>query len=843
MKRDPASDCTVRRVPTAAGDAALTLVVRHVPDTAVASAHLWFDAGAADEDDARAGTAHFVEHALFKGTPRRGVGDAAAEIEGLGGDLNAWTSWDETCFHATVEADAVEQALDVLFDLTSSPLMDPEELEREKDVVIDEIHGYDDDPDSVASDVAHARLFGDHPYGRPIIGFPKTVRDLRIDDVVAFWRRHYHPGRATLAVAGAVDPHTIEAIVRPMVAAWPPGADRVPTPRAGTLPGGVERVRRDFATVVVQILWPGPPTLHPDLPALDVLQMALFGGDGSRLVGLLDLDRGIASQIRPMHHALLGGGILGVAFQCGETEEAIAATLAAVLEVVERGLPRSEVIRAREGFLCDLLFGQETVDGKAADLAWWTARSGDPRGDLAFRAAVAAVTPEDVARVARAWLRPELARIVVIDKKTNARKLTRALERGHAPARSVSRAVGPVRLEVAGVPVHVLPDGGDIVAIQVTAPGGLLAERSPTAGTSEAWARLATRGVGPWDARTLAERCDMSGIDLGASADRSLMALDMTCPADEILVGTQVLGEALVDPVFDERDWDNVREEMLDDLEAWRDRGGAVAHEALYAALWQGHPWRLRMEGTERSLPRITPERLRRFHRAAFARDQLLVGVAGAVEPERVAALLEPWLSALPRRARQPVPPEPGPIRAPKPARGGHSQAQVLVGARSLPADHPDLTALAVASNLLDSQSGRLFLELRERRGLAYGVWARSEAGRGVGTFSVGLATDPARVEEARTALLDELAQLMAHGPGADELRKVTRMLRGLTALRLERVSARASDLVWSARYGREFGLAGLERRLAQVTPERVRDVLRGVLTDHVVVVVHPLQP
>src|SRR5687768_9796113 len=110
-----------------------------MPDSPVASVQLWFEAGAADETSEIAGAAHFVEHMLFKGTDRRGVGQAAGDIEAAGGDLNAWTSWDDTCYHATLESSEIELALDVVFDMTSASLLDSLELEREKQVILEEI--------------------------------------------------------------------------------------------------------------------------------------------------------------------------------------------------------------------------------------------------------------------------------------------------------------------------------------------------------------------------------------------------------------------------------------------------------------------------------------------------------------------------------------------------------------------------------------------------------------------------------------------------------------------------------------------------------------------------------
>ena len=159
----------------------------------------------------------------------------------------------------------------------------------------------------------------------------------------------------------------------------------------------------------------------------------------------------------------------------------------------------------------------------------------------------------------------------------------------------------------------------------------------------------------------------------------------------------------------------------------------------------------------------------------------------------------------------------------------------MLFGVRGVPIGHADRTALSVASHVLDSQSGRLFLALREQRGLAYGVWARSENGVDGGVFSAGLSTDPSRVGEAVAALDAELAAMAAEGPTEAELAKIRRMIRGLAAMRLQRVSGRAHDLAWATRFDQPYGLPSLEERLAAVTPEAVRSALGGLGLDRAV--------
>jgi len=828
-------------------DGGLLLAVQPLPESPVASVQLWMEAGASDEDPRQAGVAHLVEHMLFKGTARRGIGQAAAEVEALGGDLNAWTSWDETVIHATLEAGAATEAVDVVLDMASSSLLDATELDREKLVVLEEIRGYEDDPDTVAGDRLLHLVFGPHPYGRPVIGWPATVGALDRASVESFWRTHYHPARAILAVAGPIDADALAADVAQRIASWPAGRPRAALDPAARPPGGgLDRLDRDFGSAVVQIGWPGPPIGHPDLPALDVLVSALGQGAASRLVVALDLEAGVASNAYADVAAWRAGGAIQAGFLCGDTEEAIRIAVRELAAAARGAVSGTAIARARDGILADLLFATETADGVAADLAWSLARTGDPHERERYRRAVAAVTAADVRRVSRTWLDPDAMRIVVIDREADEAKLQSAVAPSSRPlVRPRGAANEPEIHDVHGAKVAILPDGGEIAGFRVLGFGGQLVEDAKVAGLSEAWSRLVLRGGADLDATAFGEKLDALGAGVEAFASRSLLGFQGTVPAANALELVERLGDVLADPRLDPGDWDNVREEMLDDIAAQVDRPGQVAAETLARGLWPDHPWRLPPLGTTASLARMGVRALYRLHQATVTRANLAFAVVGGVEPDAILTALEPVIALLPEGQAIPAPEAHAPpLGSVAPRHAGKEQATVAWGVRGLAYDDPDRTALSVAGTVLDSQSGRLFLSLREQRGLAYGVWAHSELGVGGGTFSAGLSTDPARVKEAASALRRELEALTRDGPTDAELARVRRMVAGLAAMRHQRVAGRASDLAWALRTGHEFGLPALRAKLAAVGVDDVRRVLGRIGLDRPLkVVVLPRAP
>ena len=184
----------------------------------------WVKVGSADEPPPLAGAAHLAEHMFFKGTKRRGVGQIAQEVEGAGGEINAWTSYDETAYHLVLASRFFDTGLDILADALQNSAFDPDELERERKVVLEEIKQGLDDPDRMAAQGLFEAAFDAHPYGRPIIGSAQTVGGLTREQLTDFVHQRYVASNITLVVVGDIDTATARPPSRLLSAPCPPGA-------------------------------------------------------------------------------------------------------------------------------------------------------------------------------------------------------------------------------------------------------------------------------------------------------------------------------------------------------------------------------------------------------------------------------------------------------------------------------------------------------------------------------------------------------------------------------------------------------------------------------------------
>jgi zinc protease len=183
----------------------LTAIVKENHRAPVVAVQVWIQAGSVYETEKERGITHLIEHMIFKGTGKRGPGEVAKEIESVGGSINAYTSLDYTVYHCVVPKQFLNNALDVLSDAVFHSSFDPEELEREKKVVIEEIRMRDDRPKTRLSSLSMETAYKAHPYGFPVIGYPETVKSFGRKDILAYMERRYRPSQIAVVVVGDVE--------------------------------------------------------------------------------------------------------------------------------------------------------------------------------------------------------------------------------------------------------------------------------------------------------------------------------------------------------------------------------------------------------------------------------------------------------------------------------------------------------------------------------------------------------------------------------------------------------------------------------------------------------------
>ncbi len=386
------------------------IVTETIPGVHSISIGIWVKAGARDESAPEQGLAHFIEHMLFKGTSRYSAFEISRRIDSVGGVLNAFTAKEYTCFYVKVLSRHLDLAIDLLSDIFFDSLFDPVEIEKERNVVLQEISMVRDTPDDYVQDLFNQAIFGDHPLGYNILGEIETVQRFSRDSIVAFFEREYRrPSHLVIAAAGNLGHDDFVGRIGARFAAVPA---RPATVRADvfTWRRRVDFHLRDLEQVHVCLGTRGLSHLDNNRYVLHVLNTILGGSMSSRLFQEIRENRGLAYSVFSFMTSFLDTGMFGVCM--GVVKE----TVREALDITHRELKamrdcpvkREELIHAREQLKGNLLLALEGTDSRMSRLA---------KCELYYDGFVPveeilndidAVTPEQVQALARELFRDEL---------------------------------------------------------------------------------------------------------------------------------------------------------------------------------------------------------------------------------------------------------------------------------------------------------------------------------------------------------------------------------------------------------------------------------------------------
>jgi len=292
-------------------DSGIRLVTESMPDVASLCVGVWVGTGSRDETFEQSGISHFLEHLLFKGTPERTAREIAEEVDAVGGDMNAYTTKEYTTFYVRALAEHVELGLDILGDILCQPALRPEEVDAERQVILEEVLMHRDEPADVAQEHFAAAMFPNHPLGREVLGEPDVVRGVTVPAIRSFFDTHYLPGNMVVAAAGDLDHERLAEGIEARFARRHGGVPPVREPPAEiTVPLVVEPRDTEQAQLVLGVR--APDRRSPDRFALAVLNHILGGGLSSRLFQEIREARGLAYSIGSDRSGYDDAGLLAV---------------------------------------------------------------------------------------------------------------------------------------------------------------------------------------------------------------------------------------------------------------------------------------------------------------------------------------------------------------------------------------------------------------------------------------------------------------------------------------------------------------------------------------------------
>ncbi|HEX9190965.1 MAG TPA: pitrilysin family protein [Candidatus Deferrimicrobiaceae bacterium] len=799
----------------------LTVVIRPNPSSPVVAVQAWVKSGSTTEPAARAGMSHILEHMAFKGTTRRGPGEIAREVESAGGEVNAYTSFDQTVYHITISGRYLEIALDILADTLGNSVFDSAELARELEVVLEEVRMNEDNPGRVASKALFREAYTVHPYGRPVIGFADTIRSTTRDDLVSYFRTYYVPGNMVLVIAGDVDPGAARPLIERTFGQLPrqPVSEEKMPAEPPQKEIRVVLKEKDARRVYLEMGFHGPSMRDPDVYAWDLLSMILGSGDTSRLVHVVKDQKGLVDSVYASSYTPRDPGMLFVGGTIAP-EKARAALKEILLETFRLAAAPPEgpeLARAKTATETDFLYSLESQSALARHVGFYETTLNDAAFERVYLQKIRAVTAADILAVAGKYLVPgNLTVAAVLPAGQGALLPVEEIRMiaGEAYGEATASPAKPER--GARVVKEVLPNGIRVIvrenpAVPVVAVGaGFLAgtrgEPKEKGGVSGLTAGMLTKGTTRHTAREISEAVENMGASLGGYSGRNSFGLQGKFLRRDFGPGFRLFAESLREPTFPAEELEKKRRETLGALTQQKDQLTQTTILLFLAAHYGEHPYGRNPIGTENSVRAMTPEDLKRYYERWADPRNMVIAVSGDIGAEVALAAVRKAFSDFPERpgyeplGALPVPAPAGIRRAEE--QREKQQAHFVIGYPGARFTDPDRYSLDVLGSALAGMGGRLFVNLRDRKSLAYSVTSFSSEQVDPGFFAFYMGTSADKLDGAVADTLKEIGEVKADGVTQEELDRAKKWMIGSYEIGLQSNSSYVDKMVYNELYG-----------------------------------------
>lgn len=839
----------------------------------VVSVQMWVRTGSADESSGLEGISHFIEHLVFKGSSKYKVGEIASVVEGAGGELNAYTSFDQTVFYVTISKHFLETGFDVISQMMGFPTFDAQEIDNEREVVIEEIKRGHDSLHRQSSRLLFETVYQKHPYSIPVIGYEDNIRTVKREDVLKYYHSRYVPKAMTLIVTGDFDRQAVTAQIKKHFESFPTGK-LAPSKRKSESPQKSFRCKvkkSTFEETLLQISWPTPKADHKDIAALEILSLVLGMGESSRLNQALRIRDNLVNYAGASTFVAKDPGFLSVSASL--KIENLEATLKGLGEEIARIVSapptEAEVFKAKVNIQSEDFYAMETVDGMARQFGTYEDLFGDFRYREVFFDQVNEVKPVDILKVAKKYLRPDKMSVTLMTpgseaesqkiiqnwkKKFDAqlRNLKPSKEKTTEKAKSFTLVRWPKvspRLKVIANELKriTLPNGTvlllrpsfdtPVISLRAGLLGGVRSESPELGGLTDLLGRVWTAGTKSLSEEQFHQKVDALASSIGGFAGRNTLGVNMVTLgafADEIF---PLFAEAFLEPSLSESVIEREKALMLESLRTRKDNPAQMAILNFMGLMFAGHPYSLDPSGTAESIPKLNRSYLLAHLQKLQKAKNLVVSISGHFDPEKWTE----WITSLSQKLQT------GERYSDRFSFKGNNskhyessqknQEHIVIGFRGLTFTDPERYTLQVIQSILAGQGGRLFYELRDKASLAYSVSPLRMEGIDSGYFGAYIGCSPEKSEKSLSMLNQEFSRL-AHDQVSDlELERAKKYLIGRHDIDLQKNSAVSAATLFDEIYGVPYDETfKYPEKIAAIDSRRVRDLAERLFSEPPVV-------
>lgn len=828
---------------------------------------LWVSVGSIHEAPEERGMAHFLEHMLFKGTSHRASDEIAAAVESAGGEVNAYTTFDHTVLHLTLPSGAINLGLEILADIAFGSVIDVDEFEREREVIVEEIRRGLDNPGARIGQKVFELAYEGTEAGRPIIGSIDSVRAITRTQLLSFYRKWYRPDNMTLVIVGDIDKESTYQSVNQFF-----GSVSRPTLDLPQLQGSVAQktriksgprasiIKGDWQKPRIELVFHAPDLEHPDTAALDLAAFALGSGELSRLSRRARDRDAVATAVSASVYAPKFGGIFEIsAFAAHESVLDCLRSLArevARLSIVEP-VSSDELSRARANLKADRIFRDETVDGQARNLGFGLRTTYKLIYDDIYTAQINSLPEVQISQAIERWLKPSEAMIVALlpndttltendllkayldeisDENQSSKEATttathKSLQKPADLAGSVVNLRAGVRLVY-----RVNPDAR-LFTLTAATEGGLRSESASDAGASHMIAAMLAAASDRRGFEEFIGNVEARGASIEGFSGKDSFGFHLQCLPEHAEAMIELLAESMLEPVFPDQQWQAVRRDLMQSLATQDDSPAGICMRKFQELAFGTHPYRYPLYGHKESVASFEREKLLQRYGQFRDAGPWTFAVTGPVQEDRFIKLWEKAFANFHPNAttRQ--------FSSEKFLGGGKAgverigkdreQTHIVLGFPGITWGDSDRASLDVLMHVLGGHGGRLFRRLRDQESLAYTVSPLVSYGKHPGVVGSYIACAPFKEDQAVKGLRSEMMGLVEKMPGRLEVERARNYIVGSHEMSLQRSDAQTSTMALMDIYGYGFDdFLSYPGRVAEVTPQAVHSVAERLFNE-----------
>ncbi|MBN2453407.1 MAG: insulinase family protein [Candidatus Omnitrophica bacterium] len=776
------------------------------------------------------GISHLLEHMVFKGTSSRKVGDIEREVKSYGGIINGSVSHNLTDYYIILPPEYLPQALAILKDMLLNSTIDPDELTKEKEVILKEIKMLNDDPAGRLGRLLNETAYMRHAYKFPTAGYEAKFGSLTREDLLKYYNTRYVPNRMVVTVVGGIDEADAVSAVEKEFGDFRP-ADYGITDATVIEPAQIQpREAEDEMEISLAYLAMGfhsTGILSEDLFAMDVLSMILGRGDNSRLSRVLRKDKKLVHDISAWNYTPVDPGLFVITAVLDRDK--MAAAEGSIMKEIERlrkvPVDDKELNAAKRNVLSDYIATLATIDGQANDISTSYVLTGSEKFHRRYIKGVSGVTKGDIMNAAKKYLR--------FDNCTTAR-VTPPLDSPAEEAISRAPQAPPSGAEVKSA---VLANGLKIFARQdkkvpmasITAAmlGGSSAENEFNNGISGLMSNLMLKGTRSRpDSGRIIGAIEEAGGGIGSFSGLNTFGITVSVLKPDLDLALDIMSDVLVNAVFSEEEIGKEKALVIASIRAEDDDILNTGINRLRKELFGKSAYGMRTGGEIAQVASIRRDEIEAFYQKYCVPNNMVIAVSGDVDPGKAIDKIKARFSRLKEK------PFTAPSAGNLPDMAARSvsvtmdkeQSLLLIGFRTVPGKSPDRYALEVLSAVMSGSSGRLFEELRDRMSLGYmlGCWADFWTDTGICAFYIATSKD--RLPDARKALLSEIEKLRSSDITDEELARAKKELSTRYRISMQDNGFYSINFALDELRGLGYGnLYGYDKAIDNVTKDDVR--------------------